>query len=78
MRVQPVNRLSHRQLECLLWAARGKTYNEIGEIVGLSFGTVKSYLDQVRYKLNCVTLTQAAAKAVALGILTPDDLAGRQ
>jgi DNA-binding CsgD family transcriptional regulator len=69
--------LSQRERECLLWAARGKTFTEIGAILGIGFGTVKTYLDITRLKLNCVTLPQATAIAVARGILTTDDLAGR-
>ena len=72
-----VNTLSRRERECLLWSARGKTYAEISLITGLALGTVKSYLDMARYKLNCANLPQATAKAVAEGIFTQDDLAGR-
>jgi LuxR family transcriptional regulator, quorum-sensing system regulator CinR len=73
----PIRSLSRREHECLKWAARGKTFIEIGVILGIGFGTVKVYLDSTRYKLNCTTLPQATAAAVALGILTTDDLAGR-
>ena len=69
--------LSQRELTCLKWAARGKTYNEIGMILGLSFGTVKNYLDRARYKLNCANLPMATARAVAVGILTQADLEER-
>jgi DNA-binding CsgD family transcriptional regulator len=73
----PACDLSPRERECLLWTARGKTYIEISMITGIAYGTVKSNLDAARYKLNCATLAQATATAVALGLLTPDDLAGR-
>jgi LuxR family transcriptional activator of conjugal transfer of Ti plasmids len=66
--------LSPRERECLLWIARGKTYAEIGIILGVSFGTVKTHLDNSRHKLNSSSLAQATAVAVALGILTRDDL----
>ena len=69
--------LSHRERECLVWSARGKTYAETALILGLSFGSIKSYLDTARYKLNAVTLPQATALAVAYGIITTADLAGR-
>ena len=75
--LQLVNRLSPRERECLLWAARGKTYIETSMIVGLAYATVKTNLDQARYKLNCATVAQATALAVAEGIFTPDDLKGR-
>lgn len=69
--------LSPRERECLVWAARGKTYSEMGLILGLSFGSVKTHLDAGRYKLNSASLAQATATAMALGILTIDDLTGR-
>lgn len=61
--------LSNREEECLLWAARGKTYQEIAIILGLAFGTVKTHLDTARYKLQCMNLTHAAAVAFATGVL---------
>lgn len=77
MMVEPLCRLSPRQRECLLWAARGKTYTDIGAILGIAYGTVKSHLDIARYKLNCATLAQTTALAVAQGIFTSVDLEGR-
>jgi len=74
---QLVNSLSPRERECLLWIARGKTYAETALITGIAPGTVKTNLDRGRYKLNCATLPQAAAKAVAYGIFSLDDLNGR-
>ena len=69
--------LSPRERECLLWVARGKTYLEICMILGLSFGTVKSYLDSSRHKLNCATLAGATALAVARGLFTLAEIEGR-
>jgi DNA-binding CsgD family transcriptional regulator len=60
--------LSNREEQCLLWAARGKTYQEIAMILGLAFGTVKTHLDTARHKLQCMNLTQAAAVAFATGV----------
>ena len=68
------HRLSAREREILLWSCRGKTYAEIALIVGLSNGSVKTYLDHARYKLNVVNITQAAAVAVATGIFTPEEI----
>jgi DNA-binding CsgD family transcriptional regulator len=61
--------LSIREEQCLLWAARGKTYQEIAEILGLAFGSVKTHLDGARHKLRCVNLTHAAAVAFATGVI---------
>jgi DNA-binding CsgD family transcriptional regulator len=65
----PPVKLSKREEQCLIWAARGKTYQDIAEILNLSFGSVKSYLDTARHKLNCINLTHAVAVAVATGVI---------
>jgi LuxR family transcriptional activator of conjugal transfer of Ti plasmids len=70
------NELSQRERECLLWAARGKTYAEIALILGCSFASVKTHLDHCRYKLCCATLAQATATAAVRGLITADDLRG--
>ena len=61
--------LSIREEQCLVWAARGKTYQEIAEILGLAFGSVKTHLDGARRKLRCMNLTHAAAVAFATGVI---------
>jgi DNA-binding CsgD family transcriptional regulator len=66
--VPPV-KLSKREEQCLIWAARGKTYQDIAEILNLSFGSVKSYLDTARHKLNSINLTHAVAVAIATGVI---------
>jgi LuxR family transcriptional regulator, activator of conjugal transfer of Ti plasmids len=73
----PASDLTPRERECLLWVARGKTYVEIGVILDLKFPSVKNHLDHCRYKLGCSSLAQATAVAMALGILTADDLISR-
>jgi LuxR family transcriptional activator of conjugal transfer of Ti plasmids len=70
--------LSQRERECLLWSARGKTYSEIALILGITFASVKTHLDKARYKLNSASLQQATAIAVARGMITGDDLSGRE
>jgi DNA-binding CsgD family transcriptional regulator len=66
--VAPV-KLSRREEQCLIWAARGKTYQEIAEILELTFGSVKTHLDAARQKLHCVNLTHAVAVAIATGVI---------
>jgi DNA-binding CsgD family transcriptional regulator len=65
----PSVKLSRREEQCLIWAARGKTYQEIGEILDLTFGSVKTHLDSARHKLNCMNLTHTVAVALASGVL---------
>jgi DNA-binding CsgD family transcriptional regulator len=64
-------KLSLREEQCLMWAARGKTYEEIGELTNLSFYSVRSHLDIARHKLRGANLTHAVAIALALGVLPP-------
>jgi DNA-binding response OmpR family regulator len=55
--------LREREVEALTWAARGKTFWEIGEILGLSKRTVEFHLENARRKLGVATRTQALIKA---------------
>ena len=71
----PQVHLSNREEQCLLWAARGKTYQEIAMILGLAFSTVKTHLDTARHKLQCMNLTHAAAVAFATGVFPAQALA---
>ncbi len=61
--------LSKGEWQCLVWAAKGKTYQEIAEIMNLGFGGVKAILDTARNKLHCMNLTHAIAVAIATGVI---------
>jgi DNA-binding response OmpR family regulator len=63
--------LGERELETLTWAARGKTFAEIGEILGLSRRTVEFHLDNARRKLGVPTRTQALIKAAIGELIEP-------
>lgn len=65
--------LSAREHDCLTWAAKGKTYAEIGAILGISFASVKNYLDAARYKLHAANVTHAVAIATLKAIDIGDD-----
>ena len=69
-----VHRLSPREREVLMWIARGKTYADVAAIFGLSFGTIKTYLDNARHKLNATNATQACVLAVIYGIISADEI----
>ncbi len=66
--------LSPREEQCLVRAARGKTHQEIAEILGIDSGSVKSHLDSSRHKLHCINVAHAVGVAVANGVIP---LAGR-
>lgn len=63
-------KLREREVETLTWAARGKTFEEIGTILSLSKRTVEFHLENARRKLGVATRTQALIKA-ATGHLIP-------
>ena len=61
--------LNKRELECLNWAAAGKTSSEIAVIVSLSEHTVNHYLNSCCKKLDCVNRTQAVARAIRMRVI---------
>jgi len=63
--------LTSREIECLTWAGRGKTDQEIAAILGISPSTARFHIENATQKLNAVTRTQAVAKAAQLGIVGP-------
>jgi DNA-binding response OmpR family regulator len=63
--------LRDREVETLTWAARGKTFWEIGQILGLSRRTVEFHLENARRKLGVATRTQALIKAATGHLIQP-------
>ena len=57
-------KLSSREIECLRWAAAGKSSDEIGVILGISAYTVSSYFKGATRKLQAVNRMQAIACAL--------------
>ncbi len=60
-----------------MWVARGKTHQEVAEILDLTLGGVKTHLDTARRKLDCINLTHAVGVAVAPGIIPIEVLEDR-
>ncbi|OJF92252.1 helix-turn-helix transcriptional regulator [Pararhizobium antarcticum] len=63
------DRLSAREIECLRWAAAGKSSDEIATILGISVYTVSSYFKTATKKLDSVNRMQAIARAMRLKII---------
>lgn len=61
--------LTPREVDCLRWAASGKTDGEIAEILSIARWTVVTYLQNAKIKLNCSNRTSAVATALSLGII---------
>lgn len=58
-------RLSPREIECLKWAAQGKSAWETGRILGISRYTVAFHLDNAKAKLGVRSTIQAVARLIA-------------
>ena len=63
--------LTPPEVECIKWSAAGKTYADIGVILGITARTVNFHMTLARYKLNALTNAQAVARAIHLGIVIP-------
>jgi DNA-binding CsgD family transcriptional regulator len=61
--------LSKREVECLRWAALGKTDAEIATILGRSCATVRFHIHNAATKLEAVNRSQTVFKATQLGYL---------
>jgi LuxR family quorum-sensing system transcriptional regulator CciR len=67
--IQPDVRLSKREVECLRWAALGKTDQEIARIISRSCATIRFHIHNAAQKLDAVNRSQAVFKASQLGYL---------
>lgn len=62
-------KLSKREVECLRWAAIGKTDKEISMILSRSHATVRYHVHRAGEKLNAINRSQTVFKAGQLGYL---------
>jgi len=61
--------LSKREVECLRWAAIGKTDHEIAMIMSRSRATVRFHIQNAAVKLDAVNRSQTVFKAAQLGYI---------
>lgn len=59
--------LTRREIQCLKWAAMGKTDGDISEIMHISLPTVRFHITNAARKLNVAGRPQAIYKAATLG-----------
>lgn len=64
------DRLSPREKDVLSWIARGKTANEVAEILRISPHTVGEHLKHIRGKLSASNVVHAVVKALKSGQLS--------
>jgi DNA-binding CsgD family transcriptional regulator len=63
--------LSERELECLTWAALGRTDTQIGTVIHRSPTTARFHIDNAVRKLGARNRTQAVAIAARRGLIHP-------
>jgi len=64
-----VESLTARETDILKLMVEGLTNQAIGDVLGLSTGTVKGYAQTVMHKLGTNDRTQAAVKAIRMGLV---------
>lgn len=65
--------LNERQIQILTLVALGNTSVQIGHKLRLSKRTVDFHINNARIKLDATTRAEAAIKAVAAGLIRPED-----
>lgn len=70
----PQPRLTDRQRDCLIWAARGKTDWEIARILGISHETVVRHLKQARDRYGVQKRTSLLIRALFDGTISFADI----
>ncbi len=68
---QEMARLTPRELDVLRLVVQGKTNREIAAALVVSAGTVKVHVEHIIAKLGVSDRTQAAVRAMQLGLVTP-------
>jgi LuxR family quorum sensing-dependent transcriptional regulator len=61
--------LSPREIECLQWAAVGKSDADIAAIIGISPATVHFHVEQAKRRLGVRTRVEAVAMGVLHGLI---------
>ncbi len=69
-------RLTQRQLDCLVLAARGKSNWVAGQLLGLSAGTVHKYLEAAKRRYGVSSRTELVVRALYDGHLNFADVMG--
>lgn len=66
-------KLTKREVECLSWIAKGKTAGEVANILHVTESTIIFHLKNCIEKLVVSNRVQAIAKAIFMGIISPED-----
>nr|WP_310524332.1 LuxR family transcriptional regulator [Polymorphobacter sp.] len=71
---EPVPRLTQRQLDCVVLAARGKSNWVVGKLLGLSPDTVHKYLESAKRRYGVSSRTELVVRALYDGQLSFNDI----
>jgi len=71
-RTQLDEKLTPREIEVLQLLASGHTNQQIAQALVISKGTAKIHVERIIRKLGASDRTQAAVRAIELGLLTPE------
>ena len=74
---QNPNPLTHREQEILVLIAKGKTNQEIADLLHIATGTVRVHVHAILQKLEVRDRTQAAVLAIQKGLVAPELLANQ-
>lgn len=74
-RMTTSTRLTRRERQCLILAARGKTDWEIARLLALSEHTVHSYFKHIKRRFGVCTRVHAVVAALMAGEISLDDIA---
>jgi len=67
--LDPSSPLSQREAECLAWTSRGRTMDQISQILGVKTRTIAFHLDSARAKLGAENVAHAVALALRRGLI---------
>ncbi|HEY1978811.1 MAG TPA: helix-turn-helix domain-containing protein [Xanthobacteraceae bacterium] len=69
LRPGPGAKLSPREIECLQWAAAGKSDTDIAALVGVKPATAHFHIEQAKKRLGVKSRVEAVAVGVLQGII---------
>ena len=69
---EKVRKLSKREIEVISLKARGFVDKQIAKEFGISYGTVRNYIDKAKLKLRCLNTVQLALVLKDAGLINGD------
>lgn len=69
--LEPIDPLTPRETEIILWISRGYTYAHVSERLGIEEDTVKKHMQSIFRKLRASNGPHAAAIAIIHGLIVP-------